>query len=651
MSKANKVRNLIKYTIIFVLSCFLLLSCKPKYIKWRGKSMPKDQAIKMAYEEGYNAYTQKKYKTAISRFRKYLDTFTSNQYSDNALFYLGNIYFYYKKYERAIRYYKRVFDGYKKSELNALAGYNIAKAYKKLGDFNASNEYLGKVNQLVFNRDQKIDYFDLYASNFIKLKNNLKALNYYYKKYHTLVNPAEKQKTRAKLLDIIDSGLSYVDLRRAAVYFKSVFPGGYCNFKLAKLYFHIKDFEKSKETLEDFIGAFRDHEYKEYAKLLLDKIKQVGIITELKIGVILPLSGKYSAYGERVLDALIYSAEIFKKENSADLKFEIRDSKSTEKNIRKVVDDLILNEKVITIIGPITRKASFEASFSAQEYKTPIITLSQREDITKIGEYVFRVGLTKSAQVKALVKYAKQELGINGYSVLYPNHPYGKSFLEIFEKGILQNKGELVVKEAYKLGAQDFSTEIKKMVGLYNLKERKDELCSKTRRRNCYKPDELPPIIDFEAIFLPDMGKTVSLIIPALPYNHVRGVQILGTNSLNQEEFLQRTGVEYTQGIIFVDGFFKDSARAEIKEFVKAYNDTYGYDPDVLVIQAIDAMSIVKNVLAKLKNLSRKVFKQTLVANIPYKGVTGKIRFDAEGDIVKELFVLTVDEGVIKELK
>ena len=118
-------------------------------------------------------------------------------------------------------------------------------------------------------------------------------------------------------------------------------------------------------------------------------------------------------------------------------------------------------------------------ALKAQEYGIPVLLLNQNENITEIGDFVFRNFVTKSEQARALAKFAVENLGIRRFGFLYPKHNYGIEFIESLWDELLKYPDiEVRGSESYESDANDFSEPIKKLVGLHNLNFRESEICT-----------------------------------------------------------------------------------------------------------------------------------------------------------------------------
>ena len=89
------------------------------------------------------------------------------------------------------------------------------------------------------------------------------------------------------------------------------------------------------------------------------------------------------------------------------------------------------------------------------------------------------------------------------------------------------------------------------MVGTFYLEDRQEEYSRLLREWKKKNPNSrkgppetlLPPIIGFDAIFIPDDLKALGQIAPMLAFNDVNTVTLLGTNLWNSPEFGKRAQV------------------------------------------------------------------------------------------------------------
>jgi len=187
------------------------------------------------------------------------------------------------------------------------------------------------------------------------------------------------------------------------------------------------------------------------------------------------------------------------------------------------------------------------------------------------------------------------------------------------------------------------------------------------------------PIIDFEAIFIPDEWKRVSLVAPALAVEDIvtnacdardlerirkttgkkslRTVMLLGTNAWSSAkgasglpELVERGG-KFVNCSVYVDGFFVDSQRPATQRFVKAYRQAYNADPSLLEAYGYDSARMLRQMLeGKQAPQSRAELREALANLKDFDGATGKTSFDDKREARKPLFLLSVSNKGVTEV-
>lgn len=365
------------------------------------------------------------------------------------------------------------------------------------------------------------------------------------------------------------------------------------------------------------------------------------------IGVILPLSGRFADFGEEALKGVLLAAEVFRgSEQNIDnmetyldkIEIVVKDSTDNPAASSNAVAELAANERIMAIIGPLLSITAFESAKKAQELKVPVINLSQRQGLPEIGDYVFRSFMTQSQQARLIARYASNTLKLKHIAVLYPDNLYGRGLAAPFRDEITLQGADIAAEEVYHEGQTDFSREIKR---LFRIKETEKKEGRRTVRT-------FEPTLSIDALYIPDYFDTVSLILSHLAYFNIKGVKLLGSNGWNSGKLIEASG-RYVEDSVFVDGFFIDSPRYEVTVFVNRFYRTYGVRPEIFGAEAFDAASIIM-ALIKEGNFKREDIKKGLAKLKDFKGATGNISFNAEGEALKELFLLTIKNGKIVQL-
>jgi ABC-type branched-subunit amino acid transport system substrate-binding protein len=126
-------------------------------------------------------------------------------------------------------------------------------------------------------------------------------------------------------------------------------------------------------------------------------------------------------------------------------------------------------------------------------------------------------------------------------------------------------------------------------------------------------------------------------------------VLLLGANGWDDPAIVEKAG-KYVECAVFVDGFFAGSERADTRRFVENFQKVNARAPSILEASAYDAAGMIALAMAR-GAAGRKEMRDALAAQKPYPGATGDVTFDARGEPVRALFFLTVDKGVIREMR
>jgi ABC-type branched-subunit amino acid transport system substrate-binding protein len=168
-----------------------------------------------------------------------------------------------------------------------------------------------------------------------------------------------------------------------------------------------------------------------------------------------------------------------------------------------------------------------------------------------------------------------------------------------------------------------------------------EELTEEIENPEADEEEEPEPIVDFDAVFIPDNHRQVALIAPQFPFHNVFGVRLLGT-ALWQSPELIELARDYIQGAIFPAGFFASSESLMVKAFVELYQENFETEPGVLAANGFDTINFLKGILYQSDVITRSDLQQRLPQHEYLNGVTGRISFDLQGEVEKNPILLTI---------
>lgn len=458
-------------------------------------------------------------------------------------------------------------------------------------------------------------------------------------------------------------------------------------FKMARVYFHLRDWPRLDETLKRLLATAPDSPYAAEAKALQQRVARRAQVRPKAVGAVLPLTGKLKPVGEAVQRSLTLALK------GSDVELVVKDTQGDASLAAKHVETLALEEGVMAIIGPLSPDETKRAALVAEELQVPLITLSKAEDVTKVGPHIFRTMVTSEQQASALVDYTMGTLGYKSFAVLYPNINFGAEMSNAFWDAVEKRGGQIRGAETYEHDQTTFTAEAKKLVGRYFLEDRYDyyeklkdfreglENADDRKRRHALEKarDAVDPIIDFEALFIPDLWSKVALVAPALAVEEVvtnacdkkdieriqkttgkqklKTVTLLGPSTWSSPkgasgdpQLIERGG-KYVLCSVFVDGFYENSDRPQTKAYVQAFRELYR-DAQLTLVDAVayDTGGLVRAVMERQPK-SRAQVREGLAGTKAYEGATGTITFDEQREAQRPLFLLNVTPKGVREIE
>ncbi len=452
--------------------------------------------------------------------------------------------------------------------------------------------------------------------------------------------------------------------------------------KLARIQLHLRDHRRAEESAREVFLRWPEGPYAAEARTIVERIAKLTFVRPNVIGVAVPLSGPYKRWGDAILQGIGIALE------GSQVKLAVRDTRGEPDGAAAALEALALQEGAIVVVGGITNAESERAASTAEELQLPFVSLSRQEGLTEAGPHVFQNMLTAKAQARALAEFAMGRRGMKRFAIMYPSISYGVELANAFWDEVEARGGEVRGAETYAADRTTFTPLVKDLVGKLFLDERTDwqeqqrEIAQKEkdpfRRRKALEKarEKLPPITDFDAIFIPDFASNVRLIAPSLAVEDVLTqtcepaevekikkttgrtelvpVQLLGANGWNDPSLFDMSPGgpgRHVRCAVMVDGFFASSARPETKRFVEAYGKKYaGQTPTILEASAHDAGRMARQLL-ETRLGTREAFRDALAALKGFHGATGEITMGPRRTPEKELFFLTVDGSGLREMK
>jgi len=351
------------------------------------------------------------------------------------------------------------------------------------------------------------------------------------------------------------------------------------------------------------------------------KMGEAFLPTRTLLGCLLPLSGDYAAYGNRVKQGMELAAQ------GTDLELLFRDCPNNPDTAARLVQELAQDSRVVALLGPLTSADAQASTQAAQAAGIPLIALSQKQGLTTAGPLIYQVFLTPQHQVQALLRYTLGQRGLNRYAVFFPESTYGRTLAQLFREELANQGGVLVNEESYTPGNLDFSLSLGPLLATYRA--------------------GAEGAASFDALFIPDDAATVAAIATQVAQEPLRQAQFLGTN-LAKPGSTQAGQAQALNGILFPDAFFLGDPNPAVQSFIAAYRQRYGKSPDYLAAQGYMVVRLLAHLLETQGPVTRADLPQKLqslrdVPNLPwFKG------FAADRQAELALYILTIKNGRVE---
>ncbi len=673
------MKTIVRAGIVLVLT--LITGCVPAPGPVSGPIPSFDLSETSIFQDAEKAFEAAQYSAALDGYNAFLQKNYETPLADDALFKIGKIFELTGQPDNAIAVFSRItreFPQGNRAFDAMLAVVDILYATQRYA------ETIEKGTAFIDSMDSepaRMQILRTVGDAYTALEDRLNAARYYYRVWNSTPDEARDDVWSSMKRSI--ERLEKDDIRQLIAEVTDKELQGLLLYRLGMANIMDEEYDQAHDVLTAFVERFPTHPAYQDATDMLSSLDERARFVPFTVGCILPLSGPYALFGKRALDGIeLALSQIEKASEGIPFTIMVKDSRSDHDAAIEAVDELN-RRQVGAILGPMA--ASPAAARRAQADGIPILVFTQRAGIPDLGDYVFRNFITPRMQVDALVSYAVKELGVRRFAILYPDEPYGKGYMNLFWDQVIEKGGVVNAAETYDPQDADFARPIKKLAGIFydpppdlardtifhpipplhagiindglrahiliaDPLERLSGLPFNRQtmdaivRRSFNREERWHPIVDFDAVFIPDAPKKAGLIIPQLAYYDIRDVYLLGTNLWNSKVLLDMSGA-YMKETLVTDGFFAGSPSERVKQFVDTFQLVYQRTPGVIEAAAYDSAWILFQTMRRTATNSRRDLKQALLQLDGFEGVSGQTGFNPNGEARKQLAILRVKQG------
>ena len=677
--KIIKMALISRTVILFLMVVYS--GCAPKPLPVSIPGPVPAMSGNQAFQDAERALENGLYTEALDGYSLFLREAYDDPFVDDALFKIGQLYRLAGRDDDAIAVFSRLNREFPESALIPGATLEILNILFDGGNFESVVKYGLAYIEPTDPTRLRMPFFFIVADAYEAMGAHLEAARFYYRAWNT-ASGADVEVAWTKLKNTAEQ-LSADDLQQLISQVTDRRLMGLLLYRLGMAFILDENYDDAMDVLKAFVERFPEHPDYPDASDMIHSLTERARFSPFSVGCVLPLSGSYALFGQRALNGIEMAlSQTGQMGGGIPFTIIVKDSRSDPDAAKKAVDQLD-QQKVGAILGPMS--AAEATSESAQARGIPSLILTQRDGIPDIGAYVFRNFITPQMQVRSLVSFALEELGARRFAILYPDENYGRRYMNLFWDQVVNYGGVVNGVEMYDPEGTDFANPIKKMAGIFydvpkdlgvtsipriqasllpfmeNANRSEKDLIAdpverisgipldrkaidNLGRHNSDREDQWHPIVEFDAVFIPDAPKKAGLIIPQLAYYDIRDVYLLGTNLWNSGTLLDMSG-EYMKGALIADGFFAESQSETVKQFVAAFKHAYGRVPGFIEAVAYDSAMMVFQTMRQSATDSRRDLKQALLQINDFEGVSGRTGFAQNGEAEKTLHMLRINRG------
>jgi branched-chain amino acid transport system substrate-binding protein len=351
-----------------------------------------------------------------------------------------------------------------------------------------------------------------------------------------------------------------------------------------------------------------------------DDTSSAAASVPFKFGLAGPLTGQYANYGKSSQNgAEIAVAELNEAGgvNGGEVSFDIGDDLGDPQQAVLVAQKFIDNEEIVFVNGHVFSGATIAAGAKYETAGMPMISPSATNpDISTLGKYIWRVCITDAVQGEGLANYSVFDLDAKTIAVIYDNSDYGRGLADAYEAAAKAAGAEVVAKEQYGTGDTDFKAQLTKIKSA--------------------DPDLL-----FLSGYYPE-GSKIALQAQELGIK----AQMLGSDGYASGEII-KLGGQAVEGMLISTFFDASKTDPAIQKFVEAHKAKFGSEPDWFAACSYDLIMLTAKAATDAGKNDRTAINDALSKIGTYKGITGDITFDENGDVLKPLNIVVVENGAM----
>ncbi len=334
----------------------------------------------------------------------------------------------------------------------------------------------------------------------------------------------------------------------------------------------------------------------------------------IKIGADYATSGNLARYGDWATKGIGLAVEEVNSEggiNGKRIEIVFEDSKGVPseaviaynklKNVDNTKYVITYQSSIALAVAPLANKdkiIQMDVSATTPLYSTP-------------NDYTFRTGITANQLAEESTDVLFNLLNTKEIGVIYINNDFGKGVINVFKNSY---QGKITSEETFEQDASDFKTQLLKLKNT-----------------------------NVSVIFLVSHVKEGGILVKQAKELGFNFSFFTDVYSVEAPDFIN-TAREAAEGIIYVAPKFDSNATAALL-FTSNYKEKYNEEPTYFAAQAYDGLVALAKAIRNCTDSKDTDCVRNELMKLDFEGVSGRIKFDINGDVQKPVELKTIING------
>ena len=327
-----------------------------------------------------------------------------------------------------------------------------------------------------------------------------------------------------------------------------------------------------------------------------------------RVGAIVSRSGAASSSGEQVARGFDLAVEQINAAGGVGgrrLELLYRDDSTNPDIGLTALQELVEHEHVSTVLGAVSSTVTLRIAPYCERHRVILISpTASASQLTEAGDYIFRTFPSDVLEGASMADFAR-DLGLDRVAVLAVDNDYGASLARAFADRLHASGGSVVASLTFPEGdAEALADAVAALPGLAP-----------------------------RGLYIPAYAGDVATALKLLREKRLRPI-VLGTSGAASE--LIRAAGPAAENLVFPMSTFDAQAdSADVRSFAEAFRARYATEPDVYAAHGYDTVRVLAAAVTLAGSWNADELHDALLHIDNYEGVTGRLAFDRNGDVVQ----------------